>query len=90
MWPEKIETAYQSWIHSRELFHPIDFQLFAAFVWACIDNPAGAPDEAQFAERLAKDRKLDPDEQGHPHPTVRKAQLLFTYFPDFLKYRPEQ
>jgi len=34
MWPEKIESAYQSWIASRELFHPIDFKHFARFLWA--------------------------------------------------------
>ena len=88
MWPDKIEETYQAWISCRELFHPIDFKYFAYFLWACVDNPTGAPDEVEFRERLAHDRNLKPDEQGYPHPTVKKAQLLFTYFPDFLKLRP--
>ena len=90
MWTEKIENAYQSWISSKELFHPIDFKRFAVFLWACVDDPSGAPDEVEFRERLAHDRNLKPDAQGYPHPTVQKAQLLFTYFPDILKSRPIQ
>lgn len=88
MWPHKIEAAYQRWIGSKELFHPHDFPRFAEFLWACIDNPNGRPDEVQFRERLARDRKLQPDAQGFPHPQVEKAQLLFTYFPEILKLKP--
>ncbi len=52
-WPEKIETEYQSWINVRELFHPLDFKYFARFVWACVEDPNGAPDEVEFRARLA-------------------------------------
>ena len=88
MWPEKIENTYQAWISCRELFHPIDFKRFAVFLWACVDDPSGAPDEIEFRDRLAHDRNLKPDEKGYPHPTVEQAQTLFTYFPDFLKCKP--
>ena len=89
MWPEKIETAYKRWVSSKELFHPIDFKRFAEFLWACIDDPKGAPDEVEFRERLARDRKLESDEQGFPHPEVEKAQLLFTYFRTIWELRPD-
>ena len=89
MWPEKIESAYQSWIASRELFHPIDIKHFARFIWACIDKPSGAPNEVQFRERLARDRKLEPDEQGYPHPEVEKAKLIFSYFLTIWELRPD-
>jgi hypothetical protein len=88
MWAEKIEKAYQAWIGSRELFHPVDVKRFYAFVWACMDAPQSAPDEASFRERLARDRKLSPDEQGFPHPEVAKAQTLFTHLQEFVKSRP--
>ena len=88
--PEKIETEYQSWIKCRELFHPLDFKYFARFVWACVEDPNGAPDEVEFGKRLAEDRWLEPDEQGYPDPLVAKAQSLFTYFPDFLIYAPNR
>ena len=90
MWPETIENSYRNWIQCKELFHPIDFKYFANFLWACIDDPNGSPNEVEFRERLARDRKLKPDEQGYPHPMVAKAVLLFTYLPDFWKYRPSQ
>lgn len=89
-WPEKIETEYQSWIKCRDLFHPIDFKYFAGFVWACIEDPKGAPDEVEFRTRLAENRMLEPDKQGYPHPLVAKAQSLFTHFPDFLIYAPNR
>lgn len=89
-WPEKIETEYQSWIKCRELFHPLDFKYFARFVWACVEDPNGAPDEVEFRTRLAEDRKLVPDEQGYAHPQVAEAQSLFTYFPDFLIHAPNR
>lgn len=88
MWPEEIEKAYQSWIGSRELFHPMDVKRFYAFVSACIDDPHGAPDEASFRERLARDRKLSPDDRGYPHPQVEKAQTLFTHLQEFVKSLP--
>ena len=88
MWSGNIETTYQRWVMSKELFHPIDFKRFAAFLWACVENPKDTPDEAEFRERLARDRKLEPDAQGCPHPQVEKAALLFTYFPDILRLKP--
>jgi hypothetical protein len=88
MWPEGIEKAYQAWVGSRELFHPIDVQRFYKFVWACIANPDGAPDEVEFRERLARDRKLLPDEQGAPHPTVDKARSLYVHLREFEQSRP--
>lgn len=90
MWPEKIETAYQSWVTRKELFHPVDFPSFALFLWVCVDNPGGAPNEVEFRERLARDRRLEPDAQGYPHPQVEKAGLLFTYFPEILKRNPRR
>jgi hypothetical protein len=90
MWPEKIETAYQAWVTRKELFHPIDFKYFAVFLWACNDNPSGAPTEAEFAQRLAQDRNLEPDEQQYPHAHVQKAQTLFGYFPLILENKPNK
>jgi hypothetical protein len=89
-WPEKIEGEYQSWILCRELFDSRDFKYFARFLWACVEDPSGAPNEAEFRTRLARDRNLEPDEQGHPHPLVEKARDLFTDFPDLLVYAPNR
>ena len=50
----------------------------------------GAPDDVEFRTRLAQDRNLEPDEQGHPHPLVEKARDLFTDFPDLLVYAPNR
>jgi hypothetical protein len=87
MWSKEIEDAYQAWIRSRELSHPIDVNRFYRFVWACVDNPQEAPDEVEFRERLAEDRKLPPDEQGFPHPTVQNFASLYVHIPSFLAAR---
>ncbi len=87
MWPETTENAYQAWVGSRELFHPLDVQRFYKFVWACLDNPGGAPDEVEFRGRLARDRKLSPDGQGSPHPTVESARSLYVHLQSFVKSR---
>jgi hypothetical protein len=86
-WPGAIEETYQAWVNNKELFHPIDVQRFYRFVWACVDNPKGAPNEAEFRERLARDRKFSPDEQGYPHPQVSKAQTLYNHLQEFVKSR---
>jgi len=68
--------------------HPLDEKRFYKFIWACVDNPAAAPDEISFRERLERDTKLPRDAQGFPHHDIAKAQSLFNHLIAFAKARP--
>jgi hypothetical protein len=90
MWPKEIEDAYQAWIGSPKLFgHWADENRFYKFVWACVDNSSGAPNEADFADRLERDTGLKRDEQNYPHYYVSKAQSLYNHLRAFIKAREQ-
>jgi hypothetical protein len=86
-WPDEIENAYLAWSGGKLFGHWADEARFYRFVWACVDNPSGAPDEVSFRERLERDTGLPRDEQNYPHYDVAKAQSLYNHLIAFAKAR---